>query len=1039
MPDEDRAESSVPRLLALLDTAVKQTTQSCRRGGRSSWCPPPNTSPPAVLDSSVLRIRSLRRVYNILLFGGPSHAEVVAQAAREDSRSRACGVTTYPAGRDAGNDDLDAVSASLSAVSLELRSSRRYDPANALDGLVDGLLAASRRDGRRDSAASAVRVLRLLLALRGEGGQARDADDWELVGGHGRRVLEALYSRDPGSSGEESSGPPQKQQQLWEGATCTTASLPMAMFFRQGGAGDAILRRPCQHPDPASTPPSDASQTKSLGTVSPPAARQQRQRQRQRYLLPDDCVLHGDSTAVATAPPSSSSSSSSSAAATRRGLERIPWFTDAEFTSERGLPEVSNGSSPDGCLEAISTAPLSPAAWTRLGGSDAASGGETEAPSSFATARFSGGPPVGPMAATGMTRGGPIGAGRGPPVHGGLDLCGALSQARVDARSPAVRELRLALSFPDLAEDRPTDLVEAARLHQPGRRAGGPPGGSHGKGPRGAAAGTAAGKELTPAGAAGHHVRCSPRPSNGDRAICSSSPAALAPAWGSCFTVDHVKGAACEGAPSTRESVAPGLNPVGWEQTEADWSDPSFPKWALSCAPLATAEGGASGSTDAFELCYRGHFGGVGPGGWLEDEPPPATTEAEVARRALAVLHGVPSASFWYDERRARMRVHGGGGGGGHRDRNEGEQGGTGAATLLPPRVAGLSPGALSSLLEEFARAGTWYRRVEGFASRLVDRSSAAGQVARAFGVELRRQLAAIHSAVLEVAAEESAGLVWDGADRFRSGARDHARPAQGYRSLTGLLVRTTRLRRAAGALAEVCGLFEEDLGASSAGGGGVAAVAGGFPRGASLLTYLYHLAEIRVASEPAQGKRGDGANAAAAAGRVMEEKDSTLALLSSAAAPYLAMLGRWLWSGDLRAEDDPCGEFPLHCRDRPPTRGSRVPVDGSGGGSGASPEPWVEDGGGSFMTLAFSENEAAGVPCFLEGGVLTAAAQAGKLLRMLKVGNPYVLVCLCVCVCVCVFLSLLWLCCITYCSCRHAMLAVSETPGERFFVRSEL
>ena len=113
----------------------------------------------------------------------------------------------------------------------------------------------------------------------------------------------------------------------------------------------------------------------------------------------------------------------------------------------------------------------------------------------------------------------------------------------------------------------------------------------------------------------------------------------------------------------------------------------------------------------------------------------------------------------------------------------------------------------------------------------------------------------------------------------------------------------------------------------------------------------------------------------------VLGDKDSVLALLSCAAAPYLMMLGRWLWSGELLAEDDPHDEFPLRCRETL-AGGAR----GSGEDGRKEKEPWLEDGGGSFMTLAFHENESAGVPCFLDDGVLAAAARAGKLLRMLKV-----------------------------------------------------
>lgn len=981
MAEKDRAELGVPRLLALLATAVEKATREGRNGGSSSWgddiAPQHRRDTSRSVDSSsALRIRDLRRVYNILLFGGPSHNEIVAQAAWEDSNSGAawCGVTA------AREDALSAISASVSAVSLELRSSRRYDPANALEGLVDELIGPSGHVGWQHEAGALIRALRLLTALRGEGGQARGADDWELVGGHGRRVLERLYSGNVSSSGGQTTGQPRQR------ASATTASLPVAMFFRDGQErnNNVVLHPSCQLPVPASTRPPQVPQTKPPDAVNTrPAVGQRQQR---RYLLPDDCVLHGDSTATAT----------------HRWLgttEGIPWFTEAEFASERGLPDTSKGSSLDGYLKAMSTAPLSPAAWTRPhDDSAAASGDSTEAPSFWAG---SGGSPAARMVASNANEcsGGSLAEAAGrhasggtPLVRGGLDLCGALSQARVDARSPAVRELRLALSFPDLAEDRPTDLLEAAQLHQRERPIGHPASSRHNSS---AAGGTNLGGVCPPVFSLGRTPRIAgpptgavqesllrhlPRPSNGNRSIGSRpSPSdTSAPVWG-VSTRGHSEGNVLGFTP--RKFPALELEPVGWEQTEADWNDPSFPKWALACAPLVTAEGGGSGSDGAFELSYREHFGGVGLGGFLEEEElAAATAEAEVARRTLAVLQGVPSDNFWYDESRARMRVVG------HRDDEEafpGSEKTTAERLLLPPplrpRVPGLSPGALSSLLKEFARAGTWYRRVEEFASCLVDKSALSGQVAHAFGVELRRQLTAVHSALL-VVTTEFAGMGWNDPGPCRGRMRD-VPPAQRGCSLAGVLVRTTRLRRALGALADICGLFEDDLGVL----GGVRAVFGEFPRGASLLSHLYDAADIRVASKPEKGERGEG-EGEGILGTVMGEKDSALALLSSAAAPYLAMLGRWLWYGEMRTEDDPWEEFPLRCRERltggmcPTTRGRAA------GSSKAAKEPWIEDGGGSFMALAFSENKAAGVPCFLEGGVLSAAARAGKLLRMLKV-----------------------------------------------------
>ena len=988
MPDEDLAELSVPRLLALL------AAREGRSGGRASWgqdvAPQHRQNTTRAVDSSsVLRIQDLRRVYNILLFGGPSHNEIIAQAALEDSSRGAesgCGVKAAAAASEDGSsqDAVSTISAYISAVSMELRSSRRYDPANALEGLVDELIESSTDVERQNQAGatSVARALRLLTALRGEGGQARGTDDWEVVGGHGRRVLERLYNGDvSSSSGQETAQQQQQQHHLHHRDKATTASLPVAMFFRdrQRCNNNVVFGPSCKLPVAASTPPPEVSQTKSPDTASVRERQQQ-----QQYLLPDDCVLHGDSTATAT----------------HRLLgrtEHIPWFTDAEFASERGLPDTSKGASLDGCLKSMSTAPLSPAAWTRMHNNAAASGDSTEAPFFWAG---SGGPPAARTVASGASEGGGGSlaeaagqhAGGGTPlVRAGLDLCGALSQARVDERSPAVRELRLTLSFPDLAEDCPTDLLEAAQLHLRERPTGHPASGRN----NGSAAGSSAsagsacppvfasgrtpGVAGSPTGAVQETLRCLPRPSNGKRSSALRPSGTLAPAWG--VSPGGHPGRTIHDLPPRAFSPACELEPVGWERTEADWNDPSFPRWALACAPLVTAEGGGSGSNEAFELCYREHFAGVAFGGLLEVERAAATAEAEVARRALAVLQGVPSENFWYDENGACMRVCG------HREDDEEASASSGNSTKegvplplpQPPRVAGLSPGALTSLLKEFARAGTWYRRVEEFASCLVDRSSSSGQVAHAFGVELRRQLTAIHSALLATTAE-FAGSGWSDLD-LHSGRDRDVPPARRSYSLAGVLVRTAGLRRALGALAEVCGLFEEDLGVF----GGVRAVFREFPRGASLLTHLYNAAEMRVASSPEKGEGGEGEGVLGAA---MGEKDSALALLSRAAAPYLVMLGRWLWSGEMRAEDDPFEEFPLRCREKITGGAGPTTYDRGRGGPKAAKEPWIEDGGGSFMTLAFSENGGAGIPCFLEGGVLAAAARAGKLLRMLKVGD---------------------------------------------------
>ncbi|CAN0555801.1 unnamed protein product, partial [Ectocarpus sp. 12 AP-2014] len=83
--------SSVPRLLSLLVASIEEASQAC---SSSSWGGEyhhlENTRSATATCSSSLRIRGLRRAYNILLFGGPSHPEIVAQAALEDSNHYCC-------------------------------------------------------------------------------------------------------------------------------------------------------------------------------------------------------------------------------------------------------------------------------------------------------------------------------------------------------------------------------------------------------------------------------------------------------------------------------------------------------------------------------------------------------------------------------------------------------------------------------------------------------------------------------------------------------------------------------------------------------------------------------------------------------------------------------------------------------------------------------------------------------------------------------------------------------------------------------------
>ncbi|CAM9193631.1 unnamed protein product, partial [Laminaria digitata] len=95
MSTTDRAQPrGVPRLLALLAASVEQATKAAHGG--MSWREDAAAADLAVdratsssnrhpADDPTLRIRSLRRVYNILIFGGPSHEDIVEQAALEDS------------------------------------------------------------------------------------------------------------------------------------------------------------------------------------------------------------------------------------------------------------------------------------------------------------------------------------------------------------------------------------------------------------------------------------------------------------------------------------------------------------------------------------------------------------------------------------------------------------------------------------------------------------------------------------------------------------------------------------------------------------------------------------------------------------------------------------------------------------------------------------------------------------------------------------------------------------------------------------------
>lgn len=285
------------------------------------------------------------------------------------------------------------------------------------------------------------------------------------------------------------------------------------------------------------------------------------------------------------------------------------------------------------------------------------------------------------------------------------------------------------------------------------------------------------------------------------------------------------------------------LHPVGWELSEMRWNHSILPREALASGPLLTREGDSSSS--AFEICYQAYYGEA-----CDEGLPPVLTEADMVQRALAAMHGVPSQTFCFDEQRASMRVSSG-------HDHQVANGARGCVLEEPsgpsvvrsrPRIPGVSAAALSSLLEEFAEAGTWYRRLEDFAAHLLRCTRKPGKVAQALGAELRRQLDHFEAQLIGMASEASGagGCLVDGGTWGPEPAVGSAKVL----SLTDLLDGTCKVRRQVRALAGICGLLGRDLTPE----GGVTGVAEDFPRSASLLTYLYRCAEENLVSETSRG-----------------------------------------------------------------------------------------------------------------------------------------------------------------------------------------
>lgn len=952
--EEKNNQRSVPHLLTLLASAVGGAEKAAEASfwdfspvnlGVSSANLGPVSGSTGPGECPARNIRDLRRAYNIILFGGPTHEDIVKQAALEDqqitpSNKLLDGVRS--ACESNGDDDtLSNIHANVAVMSLELRQQRRFDPANALEGLVDLMVLRHGDQG----VASIGRLLKLFAKLREHRVQSQDLEDWEVIGPCGRQILQRIYNGAYGKNPRTS---------RVEGRS-TISSYPSASFFR--------YRRPGEdeqwpgHTNIALFPDDDKEllDTTRLSLLATPAAN--------RYLLPNDCALHSDSTFAQSYTISALTVHPEGASVVHPGYDGMLWYSAAEFSSERGLSDLGQQSGLDRYLDEVATTPLSATDWTTCGMRGNSGGGR--AVSSFpAWAATGGAPAISAMGnstsdnletkeATGRgEEGNGRGCGQETEQDHDNDIVGVLCGINPDVYSSATRELRLALSFPDLDNDPPDLLKETkARLVGSTRPSDG-----------GATSGKHNGRNRM--------TRFHQLPTT--EATTDQLPPRLQHQG-----TGSAAGDLDEESTVVREILKKHrLDPVGWEQAESEWNDPAVPKWVMESTPLVTEEGGSG--CEAFELCYLSHFD-VGTE-WATGEGSSAMMdEAMMIHRALAALQGIPSEIFQYDTAHAFVRVLGLRRGIASQQQNSDEGVGEG----LVPRVPGLSRRALLSLLEEFALAGTWYQRVDKFGARLSDRCASLGQVAQAFGVELRRQLTLLQAEILGVSMEfaptnrDAVENVVEGdiTCQWKGGINDrNGSPVVPSWTLTGALIRTIEVRRALRGLAEICGLAEKELRAE----GGARGVVETFPRGATLLTYLYRVAETRTASRP-------GVRSGHVSATVMGDRESALALLRSATTPYLKMLRQWLWYGELREKDDPFGEFPWRCRE--------LAGDPLGYGDGSKKkERWMEDGGDSFMSLAFSHNEASGFPCFLEGSTLEAAARAGKLMRMLKVIFPPIL-----------------------------------------------
>ncbi|CAM9843629.1 unnamed protein product, partial [Choristocarpus tenellus] len=803
-------EGSVPCLLSLLSISLYSNENRVRDVGVRGHLSPRASGREdvrALAGASRFQIKRLSRVYNILIFGGPSQAELLEEAELESggpllpNSFTECGV-----GRD---DETCFVLGSVAGVAFELRQSRRFDTANALEGLVEYLLPDDRTNN--DLCRTSARMLMLLLRLSGSG-LDNEVDDHRLIGRHGQGVLQAIRWKGKDRQGRGEREAVNGAMDVVDNACLTWGGNRFGNNLWQWSNEDSHRF--------SNVNECDLSQLKGGASTK-------------NSVLPKDCDVFGNSPTVGGGFDSS-----------RR--EQVAWFSNTDCLLEKRFSSLTRQDAPPELRQqmAAMAAPLSLDSWTQPFGN-------ISPPSVLHSASSD---PASSSDPTG-----------GPDFS--VAFCGALRQGWIDESSDSYRELRVKLSIPNIGST-PVNFLNLT-----------------------------SDSSVNAIDRFGTPLLLGPNTTSGQ--TCLPECRAFHP------TKNNSK---MEDAEVVEDAAAIQLLPTGWERAEALRDHSALPRWALAPSPLVTCEGPA-----AFEACFREHYSETtGTAG------APTVTMDVVARRALAAIQGMPSDSFIFHEGRAAVLPIGIG---------------LGVGTDL--RVAGLSPGALASALTEFAEAGTWFHRVEAFSNFLVANPTVVGKVSGAFGSELRRQIALLQGRLLTVAAQMGDDVGEDGSDGCGGHKRNTVDP--GSLTLPNLLVRTRLLRQVARALAELCGVTAEDLGATA---GGVEGACKSFPCGAALLSYLFREAvaqEVTASSILSPFTLEDGKTGA---GAWEWYRWAVLCLLRSAASPYLSMLSKWIWSGDLKQTDDPYMEFPLSCEDE-----TGLDIAGLGGGRGGHDAPWMVGG----------------------------------------------------------------------------------------------